>query len=61
MINGQNDFVTSKLAKRIDIISSMDHILKESIYYRTHSQYFIEENKTVIANINHRNNKKTIL
>lgn len=62
MLNGQNDKNTSdKIAKRIDIINNLDFLLKESIYYRTHSTHFVEENKITIANINQKNNKKNIL
>lgn len=50
-----------KISKRLDLISSIEAIVKESIYYRTHSPNFKSEEKHVIFNIKDRKSKKKIL
>lgn len=58
MKNGDQN---SNLARRIDLISSLEYLLKESIYYRTHSNYFDDSQKIVVASINSKENKTQIL
>lgn len=49
------------ISKRIFILNNLEHIIKESVYYRTNSENYIEENKLTIGNIHQSKIKKTIL
>lgn len=49
--------IDDKISKRITIIESLDSLIKESIYYRTHSDNFNSE-KIAICSW-HDSNKKT--
>lgn len=40
-----------KIANRYFLINSLEDIIKESVYYRNHSNLFIEDNKIGSLNI----------
>lgn len=61
MTNGLIEDKESKIAKRIFIISNLEEIIKESIYYRTHSAALASDIRISIGSINNREIKKKIL
>lgn len=62
MTNGEIDLDTDlKIAKRIYIISNLEQIIKESIYYRTHAEDFNIANKINICSLEDKDTKKKIL
>jgi hypothetical protein len=62
MTNGEIDLNTDlKIAKRIHIISNLEQIIKESIYYRTHAEDFNLSSKISICSLEDKDTKKKIL
>jgi hypothetical protein len=60
MINGEKNLIKeSRIINRIFILSNLEDIIKESVYYRTHSGNFTEE-KIAILSINYPENKVKI-
>lgn len=51
----------NNLSRRIEIISNLEYLLKESIYYRTHSTYFDPNQKFTIGSIHSKESKSKIL
>lgn len=43
MINGISDLVIDRMSKRSFILSNLEKIIEESVYYRTHSENFQKE------------------
>lgn len=52
---------SKRLSNRIWILQNLDSILKESIYYRTHSEEFESYNKIVVGKIDCKELKKKII
>lgn len=50
MVNGENDS-SVKIYRRFRILSDLDHLIKESAYYRALSHEMREDNKIIIGNI----------
>lgn len=62
MTNGQQDNIKhNKISKRIFLAAHMQDIIKESVYYRTHSPNFSVDEKYVIGNINKKESKKKLI
>lgn len=53
--------MNNRIPKRIYIISKLDDIIKESVYYRNNSFNIKEENRIPIANVNSKESKAKIL
>lgn len=61
MKNGESKSdIDDKIAKRIMIIESLDSIIKESIYYRTHSENFTSD-KIIMCSLYDLDKKTKIL
>jgi len=58
MTDGQ---MNSRISKRIYIISILEDIIKESVYYRNNSFNLKKENRIVIASISNKESKAKIL
>jgi len=56
-----NGLMNNRIPKRIYIISKLDDIIKESVYYRNNSFNIKEENRIPIANVNSKESKAKIL
>jgi hypothetical protein len=53
--------MNNRIPKRIYIISRLEDIIKESVYYRNNSSNLKEENRIPIANISNKESKAKIL
>ena len=49
-----------RLLNRIEILSNLDYLIKESVYYRTHSDEFGQYGRIVLGNISEDKIKKKI-
>lgn len=62
MTNGQIDNIkNNKISKRIFLAAYLQDIIKESVYYRTHSTNFSSNEKYVIGNVNEKESKKKLI
>lgn len=50
-----------RIQKRYYILSSLEKIIEDSIYYRNNNKYMDESRKYVIANIKSEESKKKII
>lgn len=55
------DHSKESILKRMSIINNIDYILKESIYYRTHSSQLKSTKAFVICSLAKKDNKTKIL
>jgi hypothetical protein len=53
--------MNSRISKRIYIISILEDIIRESVYYRNNSFNLKKENRIVIASISNKESKAKIL
>jgi len=61
MISGENNLAKqSRIINRMFILSNLEDIIRESVYYRTHSDNFSEE-KIATLSINYLENRAKIL
>lgn len=61
MTSGENNLTKeSRIINRMFILSNLEDIIKESVYYRTHSGNFAEE-KIATLSINYAESKAKIL
>jgi len=60
MTSGENSDVEDRILKRIFIVSKLEKIIEESVYYRTHSENFSKQ-KIIIGTIKDTSNSIKIL
>lgn len=63
MINGESNLLSKdkRLSNRIYILSNLDNLIKESVYYRTYSEEINSAKKVVKIKIIEKENKQKIL
>lgn len=60
MKNGENDS-SSKIYRRHEILSQLDSLIKESVYYRAFSFEMQEDNKIVVGSIEQKDLRSQII
>jgi hypothetical protein len=50
-----------RISRRLNFVNNMDYWISESVYYRSNSLYFSDDDKIVLQSLNEDNSKTKIL